>query len=168
MFPSWSFHVPLPTTPPHPLSHHYPTTNNHYFKVYIHWHIYILILTDFSVFYHCVLIYGKTIFHPYMENMFINPISISLNWPILTFSPLFEKQHISPWFTLMSACVTQLRNLETLRSKLKGIFKSSFKAPFKIEIESKLQTSIFGFILQKRNWKYIPTSKFKVIFTIDC
>ena len=27
--------------------------------------------------------------------MFINPISISLKLPILTFSPLFEKQHIS-------------------------------------------------------------------------
>ena len=30
--------------------------------------------------------------------MFINWISISLKWPILTYSPLFEKQHVSHWF----------------------------------------------------------------------
>ena len=29
---------------------------------------------------------------------FILPISIALKWHILKFSPLFEKQHIRPWF----------------------------------------------------------------------
>ena len=34
---------------------------------------------------------------------FIQPISISLKWHILIYSPLFEKQHLSPWFELKIA-----------------------------------------------------------------
>ena len=30
------------------------------------------------------------------ENMFMNPIQVSLKWPILFCSPRFEKQHSSP------------------------------------------------------------------------
>ena len=50
-------------------------------------------------------LYWKTmfsiLFRPYTQKqMFINPISISLKWPILIWSPLFEKQkRTSPWFT---------------------------------------------------------------------
>ena len=44
-------------------------------------------------------------FRPFFDpirktSMFINPISISLKWPILNVTPLFEKQHISFGITL--------------------------------------------------------------------
>ena len=45
-------------------------------------------------------------------NMFINPIPISLKWPILTFSPHSKKQHISLHFELKE---TEKHILEVLK-----------------------------------------------------
>ena len=46
----------------------------------------------------------STLFDPIRgTNVFMNPIPASLKWPILTFPPLFEKQHSSPSFELTIA-----------------------------------------------------------------
>ena len=52
---------------------------------------------SFIFFYHVSTLYGK--------HIFINPISISLKWPILIFSPLFEKQYIKPWYDVASKMI---------------------------------------------------------------
>ena len=72
----------LPTLPhpTHPISDHYPTTNNHYFKVIREKYL----IDPFST------LYGNR--HVYKPNFNL------LKWPILTFSPLFKQPHISLWF----------------------------------------------------------------------
>ena len=81
-----------------------------------------------NLFRHCSTLYGN--------NMFINPIWFSLKWPILAFSPLFEKHHVSHWFELQ---ITKI------------YFKSSISNPSKyFYIYSYIQKTTLNRI--KRNW----------------
>ena len=90
-------------------------------------------------------IYGKifidSFFDPIQKNMFINPTSISLKWPILTVSPLFEKPVSQPMTCTKNKKITKVT---TTKSKFWQKLKSKcsvFQRRVKLKRATKIQFS---------------------------